>query len=628
MNTCRYNYKTTLLCWVAVSALLLGGVVKAEDQKPQLTPDEQKLFNQLSPELQKALKEMTSDRQKKFLARIADMTPKQRERQVAFEEMRKALAVKDPDQKMDAMGEFVKSHGEFMKDGGDGPANIAFEARDYIKANRDNPEKVKAKLTAIDDAFPASANLGKSAYESYIAKSLLSSSVALDYAESQVKSSIELLHEDEYVESKKAVHDEREEDDAKHEKLHVPQKFNPADAKDDYDRDQSSRYATLGGIEKALGRDDAAIDAYHHSLKFHPNMNTYVGLSELEEAKGDKNAALENLYDADLTGHLDKKDIAHLEQLYLEQHPDGNEKSLIALLDEKYKATFKNAVNMIPYAPDGSRSTHTALAEFFTGAACEPCISPDLAFDASLERYRRKDMVLLVYHDNAPLSDPLANNVTEERAEYYSTEHSTPHAFVDGKELGLVEGPATHAQDAFDVISKSIDKQLDAPAEAEVTIRAKLHGEKVSVNVEGTIAKPQPSVLVHIDLIETGVSYSGENTIRLHPMVVRATAKQRAGGSGFDISNRTKFKAKYTFDLKKVASENLAYYSQFDAALKKRTHGLADANYREYENKMDPSKLAVAAFVQNNATKGVLQAAFASVTDTPLAGTSQAGGEE
>jgi len=331
VNTCRYNYKTTLLYWVAVSALLLGGVVKAEDQKPQLTPDEQKQFNQLSPELQKALKEMTPDRQKQLLARIADMTPKQRERQAAFEEMRKASAVKDPDQKMDAMAEFVKSHGEFMKDGGDGPFNIAFGARDYIKANH-NAERVKAKLTAIDDAFPASANLGKSAYESYIAKSLLSSSVALDYAESQVKSSIELLHEDEYVESKKAIHDEREEYDAKYEKLHVPQKFNPADAEDDYDRDQSSRYATLGGIEKALGRDDAAIDAYHHSLKFHPNTSTYLGLSELEEAKGDKNAALENLYDADLTGHLDKKGIAHLEQLYLEHHPDGNEKSLIALL--------------------------------------------------------------------------------------------------------------------------------------------------------------------------------------------------------------------------------------------------------------------------------------------------------
>ena len=135
------------------------------------------------------------------------MTPKQRERQAAFEEMRKASAVKDPDQKMDAMAEFVKSHGEFMKDGGDGPFNIAFGARDYIKANH-NAERVKAKLTAIDDAFPASATLGKSAYESYIAKSLLSSSVALDYAESQVKSSIELLHEDEYVESKKAVHGE------------------------------------------------------------------------------------------------------------------------------------------------------------------------------------------------------------------------------------------------------------------------------------------------------------------------------------------------------------------------------------------------------------------------------------
>ena len=81
-------------------------------------------------------------------------------------------------------------------------------------------------------------------------------------------------------------------------------------------------------------------------------------------------------------------------------------------------------------------------------------------------------------------------------------------------------------------------------------------------------------------------------------------------------------------EIKRFMAADLRRAMQFDAALKKRTHGLADANYREYENKMDPSKLAVAAFVQNNATKDVLQAAFASVTDTPLAGTSQAGGEE
>jgi hypothetical protein len=589
--------------------IMVCGAACAQDKSKQLTPEQQKELKQLTPE-----------QQKKYLAAIADMTPEQRKRQASFDDMHKLFAVKDPDQRMDAIAAFVKDHPAFMNDGTDGPVNVAYGAKDYIKANHDNADKLRTKLSAIDTAFPTSADLGKSLYESFIAKFLLSESAALDYAASQAESSIHLLHQNNYLESKKAEHAEREEYDSKHDKLYIPEKFSPDDAKTDFDREESLRYATLGSIEQKLDKNDAAVDSFTQSLKFHPDMNAYLGLSQLEEAKGDKAAALQNLYDADLTGHLGQKGIVHMKQLYAELHPGSNEQALVSLLDEQYKSTFHNPVQFTPYVADSARSHRAVLAELFTGAGCEPCMSPDLAFDAGLQRYTRKEMVLLVYHDNAPFSDPLANNVTEERAKYYVTEGSTPHAFLDGTEIGLVQGLPTHAQDSFDAISKSIDKLLDVPAGADFNIQAKRHGSKVTVTVYGTISKAQTSLILHIDLVETEVSYSGENTLRFQPMVVRATAKQTPSGSGFDVSDRTRIKAKYTFDLKKITAANFAYYSQFDAVLKKRTHGLFGAEYREYGNTIDPNKLAAAAFLQNNATKEVLQAAYTSVANGGSAG--------
>ncbi len=592
-------------------ATLLCGAGYEQSTPKTLTSAEQKQLQQLPPEQQKSLKQLSIEQQKQLLSSMANMTPEQRKAQADFGDMERCLVIKDPDQRFTAISNFVRSHPVFINDS-NAVFNLAYSMRDYIKNNRNNPLILKAKLSSVDSAFPPPTALGKSLYEAEIAKFLLANLSALEYAESLAQSSIQLFHENEYLDAKKTEHAKRQTSEAKHDKLFIPQKFSPADAKADFEGEVSERYAALGDIQKKLEKNDAAMDSFTQALKFHPDMRAYLGLSEIEEAKGDKSAALDNLYDADLTGHLGKNDVAHMKQLYAELHPGSTEKSLESILDEKYRSQFHSPVQAAPYTD--TRTSHRAvLAELFTGAGCEPCMSPDLAFDADLGRYTRNEMVLLVYHDNAPDTDPLANNVTEERAKYYATEGSTPHAFLDGKEIGVVQGLPTHAQASFEAISKSIDKLLDVPAGAEINIHATSLGSKVMVTVKGTIAKPEADLLLHIDLLETEVSYSGENTLRFQPMVVRATAQQKTNGSGFDVSNRKKFEMKYTFDLNQVVAANFAYYSQYDAALKKRTHGMFNADYREYKNKIDPNKLAAVAFVQNNTIKDVLQTAFTPV---------------
>jgi len=540
------------------------------------------------------------------------------------EALQKLKEIKDLDQRVDAIIKLMKEYSLFFKESGDGsdagniPINMAYVVQDYIEANQDKHDKLRVKLSAVDNAFAPDNSLGKSLYETTVARILLKHGTALEYAATLAQSSIDLFHQDEYTEFERANHANSEEDEFLNDKDYVPEAFNPGDADVHFHEKMSAWYTTLGGIQAKLGKNPEALEAYKQAIKFHPNMEAYLGVAKLQEAKGDKSAALESLYDADLSGHLDAKNIVHMQELYAELNPGSSAQSLESLLDVRYSVTFHNPIAATPYVGKSTHSERAVLAELFTGAACEPCMAPDLAFDAGLQRYTRGELVLLVHHDNAPLSDPLANDVTEERAKYYSTGRSTPHEFLDGKELKLAEGLPLHAQDAFDSMVKSIDQRLDVLAGAHLEIQAKRQGSKVQVVVHGAVLAAQTKLLLHIDLVETVLSYSSENGLRLQPMVVRATAKRTESESGLPLAGHHKIEAKYTFDLKQIEAANLVYYDRFDAGLKKRTHGMVGANYREKRNIIDPTKLAAVAFVQNDTTKEVLQSAFTTVSSDGL----------
>jgi len=255
------------------------------------------------------------------------------------------------------------------------------------------------------------------------------------------------------------------------------------------------------------------------------------------------------------------------------------------------------------------------LGELFTGAGCEPCISPDLAFDAALKRYNRHEFVLLVYHDNSPAIDPLANPVTDERGKYYATGGSTPHAHLDGKLLDLVQGLSSHAQESADKISAEIDEQISKPVDTNIVLSATRHGDDVDVTAHVQGPPNSRSRRLHLDLVEKEVSYSGENSLRINPMVVRATAQQTDSESGFPIPAGGVLDIHYTFEITKIEAANRAYYDHVDESLKKRSNGAMGAEYREKKVVIDPAQLAVAAFVQDDSNKTVQGASYSEVHD-------------
>lgn len=253
-----------------------------------------------------------------------------------------------------------------------------------------------------------------------------------------------------------------------------------------------------------------------------------------------------------------------------------------------------------------------------------------IAFEAALNKYRREEYILLSYHIHIPLPDPMTNPTTLARQQFYNV-HSTPSYFVDGESSGG-GGSADAAKTLFESkIDPMIAKHMDEAPEAAIALTAQAAKStvKVKTTVSG-VASTSDRLRLQIALVEGLVRYSGENGTRFHDMVVRAMAappmpaaagnKPEAGEAaagtpgtvlpalGFALEPAQGGTFEYTFDLAKAAEDALAHLQDFETNTRKGQY-----SFRQKKHEIDPSKLSVVAFVQDEATKKILQAVFTKV---------------
>jgi hypothetical protein len=540
-------------------------------------------------------------------------------------EFRKLPIPKDPIDKVEALPEFIRHHPAYSASKG-GAFAYAAVLDSYIKADHPEPDIFQQKLKLVQDALrdtvPA---YYQTAFNSGIARILFRQNWDIVKAESLAESSAAMddrsdcLQDDRFAAASHAIYTEKKE------KHPVPFTYHDDDGQTHCGQELASRYALLGKIQVNLGMTDAGALSFQKALQAHPDVDAALGLATIDRAKGDKSAALDLLMQGQLTGGLSAKDLLDTKALYIELHPNSTPENYDALLDQRYAKTFVNPVKDLPTHPQPSRPEQVVLEEFFTGADCEPCIAPDLATEATLHRYNRDQVVLAVYHDNAPGPDPLTTSTSEMRAKYYGTGGSTPHVILDGKELTIEEGPRSHGQDAFEMMTRAIDPLLAARSEATLRVAAHPNADLLEVKVTGHMGDLPPKTHLEILLLETAVSYSGRNTLRFHPMVVRARAELAGGGEASLIAPHSELSQTYIFDMKKIEAENLEYYDRFREQLQHRMSQFisngqlskADvdkmAQFREPRNLIHRDRLAVAAFLQAEDSKQVLQTAFGSV---------------
>ena len=255
------------------------------------------------------------------------------------------------------------------------------------------------------------------------------------------------------------------------------------------------------------------------------------------------------------------------------------------------------------YTGRRAKSDRTVLVELFTGAQCPPCVGADLAFDALGKTFNTKEVVLLEYHLHVPQPDALTNTDTEARAEYYGDEkvRGTPTVLFDGKVSPIGGGSREDAPDVYKDYRKITETLLEAPAGAQIQAGAAYKAGKIYIKaaVRG-LAKPGDKMKLRLALVEDWARYKGHNGISYFHQVVRAFP---GGAAGFTLAKKDA-EQNVVIDLRDLRDDLTKY---LDRAGKDRT-------FLDSQRPMRLRNLSVVAFVQNDATREVLQAAQVPVT--------------
>jgi hypothetical protein len=263
------------------------------------------------------------------------------------------------------------------------------------------------------------------------------------------------------------------------------------------------------------------------------------------------------------------------------------------MVDDEY---LKNAVpfKTETFTRAGGKS-RVALVELFTGAYCPPCVAADVAFDAALKTYKPQDVVLLQYHLHIPAPDRLTNEDTEKRSKYYPL-RGVPSTYVSGgNDLGL-GGSKEMGKGSYTRLMNAVKEPLDKDAGANIKLTADQKGDDIVIKAEvADLKDPGEDMKLRLVLVEEMVRYPGGNGQRFHHHVVRAMP---GGADGMALKTGTE---------KQEVKVNLA-------ELKKTLEeGDKKGRFMDQEHPFDLKHFKVVAFVQNDKSKEVLQAAQADV---------------
>lgn len=281
--------------------------------------------------------------------------------------------------------------------------------------------------------------------------------------------------------------------------------------------------------------------------------------------------------------------------------------------DEKIAATAKKLTNFAPgeYSGGNHNNGRVVLAEMFTGAECNPCVSANYAYQALGDYYPRSKVAILKYHLHIPGADPMTNTSTEARYAYYGQNFGTPTAFINGEKVGG-GGPRVVTKNRYVTYERIIEKYL--ANQAPLTLKATTDRTKNQVSVEVEIETASADAfngitpIFNAALVERDIAYEGGNGVPHHGFVVR---KLLAGGEGTLLEmNGNAFTLNEVIDLSAVESELAAYLDEY---AKRPNTRLGSSGWRQRLDKMNHDNLAVIVWVQDKESKTVLQAYYADV---------------
>ncbi|HZS08059.1 MAG TPA: hypothetical protein VFD58_24705 [Blastocatellia bacterium] len=471
-----------------------------------------------------------------------------------------ATKIKEPDKKIEAMEKFIT---DFPKSQSLYSAHqVIFET--LVKNNPDQKDRILANANKALEKAP---DFMKTYLYSDLANKLFDAGIMLDEAELLATKGLAATEEELAKQAKQR---------------------------------KAGYYATLGRIYLKQGKLKEAEKELKQANEFNPQLTSVlIGLAELSLKQNNEKLALNYYADAAVSGKMPAESRRQFEALYSKSN-NGSLNGLEAMLDAKYNKLYPHPVKVEHYAPTAKRSNRTVLAEVFTGSGCPPCVAADLGFDAMMERYKRDEVTVIMYHLHIPQPDPMTNPATQARAKYYGV-GGVPTYALEGK-TSSGGGSRENTQSFYDRVNPEVEALLEKAAEAELKLDAAMDGATIKAKATVNNVKSDSAGLkLHIVLAEEKIRYTGENGIRFHPMVVRSVAGTEYGGFAVTAKDNQTFE--WTFDLGAISAEAKKHLDEYEKA----GHRGEPFTFSEKKDQIDPNNLTIIAFVQDEKSKAVLQ---------------------
>lgn len=526
--------------------------------------------------------------------------------------LQKAAVVKDPVERTEALIKVVNDFPRAVY-----IRNTVFYLMRPFRETSVEPEQLRSLLNRFVEGTINAPVYARSEFYYGLARELLSLDLLPDLSADLAAKGVAVLDEDAYIDNERRSHEQKEKYFSSRDPQRRPEPFSPAEAREKFRTFRASTYSALGRANLKLGKNAEAERALKQAYEIKPIMEAAVGLADIYEKQGKDKEAFDYLAAGLLSGRMTAEDIARTHALYRKMH-GGKIEGFEQLLDARFRSSFRSPLKVEHYKPNASRAAannpRVVLAEFVTGAGCEPCTAVDISFDAVLERYSRRDVIMIAYHMHAPTSDPMSNHSAQARHKYYGAV-GAPTIYLDGKNFKPGEGLGTESERVYRNLDAALLERLDRPADAALRLQAKLDGSVLNVEAKGeSINRSDSELRLHLALVEDEVSYSGENGLRFHPMVVRNLARHDgAEDYGFAFSGSQPASIAYAFDLERITAENLKYYDDYIADMKARLGDRFKVSFKEKRYLINRDRLSVVAFVQDEKTKDILQAVYLKV---------------
>ncbi|HMV47412.1 MAG TPA: hypothetical protein PLD20_12310 [Blastocatellia bacterium] len=470
-----------------------------------------------------------------------------------------ATKITDPDKKVDALEKFIA---DFPKN-----SSVMFAHQTIFDTLVKNHPEQKDKIIAnAEKAIEKAQDFMRPSMYEQMARKLLDAGVLLDEAEKLTNKGMAAIDEEMMKQAKSR---------------------------------KAASYAMLGRIFLKQDKLKEAEQNFQRAKDANPRLvAAATGLAELYAKQGKEQLALETYMSAALNGKLSTAERKQFEALYSKTN-NGSLAGLEEKLDAEYVKLNPSPVKVEHYKPTDKRSNRTVLAEVFTGAGCGPCVAADLGFDAMMERYKREELVVLMYHLHIPAPDPMTNLATQARGKFYTVQ-GVPSYAMDGKSASG-GGTRDMTQGFYDRVNPDVERQLQTAAGADLKLEATLEGNTVKTKVAlSNLTGDSDKLKLHVVLAEDKLRYTGENGVRFHPMVVRSVAGPEY--SGLPVAGKDNQTFDWSFDVAAVAAEAKKHLDDFE-----KSGARGDFTFSEKKDQIDPNNLTVIAFVQDEKTKAVLQ---------------------